>query len=241
MSKIILRDQQIFLDGYQIDSLSNSCSIEAKKDVIDVTTFGNTSRVRISGLFDFTFSAGGFMDPASSADAFMFNEITDSDMVVSVSQQSPAVGGYAYLMNAIVSDLKLLGKVGEAAPFSIGAAGDSMMTEGVILAIPTSAITATGSAAVQQNTNAAIGKKLKLALHVLGVSGTNPAITFTLKSSSAVGMTSPTTLWTSGSINALNGIYGDLPLSLADTYFQLSWTVTGTTPSFSIMASFAIV
>ena len=241
MSKIILRDQQIFIDGVQIDSLSNTCSIEAKKDVNDVTTFGNTSRVRIPGLFDFTFSAGGFMDPATPADSFMFNEISDTDMVVTVSQAAPAVGGYAYLMNAIATDLKLLGKVGEAAPFSFGAVGDSMMAEGVILVIPGTAITASGLAAVQQNTAAGIGKKLKLALHVVGVSGTTPTIIFTLKSSAVAGMTTPTTLFTSGSLNAVNGIYADLLLSAADTYFQLSYTVTGTTPSFSVMASFAIV
>lgn len=242
MSQTILRDQQIFLDGYQIDSLSNSCSIEAKKDVVDVTTFGNSDRVKQSGLFDLTFSVGGFIDYASAVDSFLWTEISDTDIVISVIPQTPALGGIAYLMNAIESDIRLLGKVGEAAPFQIGAAGDSLMTRGTIILLPTTPITTTGTSAVYQNTAAAVGKRLKLAVHVIGITGTgSPSITFILKSSQVVGMTSPTTLITTTSINAVNAAYAEALLAATDTYFQLSYTVTGSTPSFSVLGSFSIV
>lgn len=242
MSQTILRDQQIYLDGYQIDSLSNSCSIEGKKDVVDFTTFGNTDRVKGSGLFDFTFAAGGFIDYASVVDAFIWNEVLSNDMLITVTPQAQVLGGVVYLMNAVETDVKLLGKVGDAAPFQIGAAGDSVMSKGSIILLPGTPITATGSGVAQQNTAATAGKKLKLALHVIGISGTGtPSITFTFKSSQVVGMTSPSTLITTGSITALTGVYSEALLAATDTYFQLSYTVTGTTPSFSVLGSFSIV
>lgn len=241
MSKNILRDQRIFIDGYELTSRSNTCQIQASKDIKDATTFGMTDREKLSGLRDFTFGAGGFMDP-DVADLAIWSSLDGADITVTVTPNTLSVGGIAYLMKAVESSIQILGAVGEVSPFQIGAAGDSLMTKGAIMVLPSTAITAGGGSAVQQNSNAGIGKKLKLAIHVLGISGTaTPSITFTLKSSQVVGMTSPTTIVTIPAINAVSGIYSEAILAATDTYFQLSWTVTGTTPSFSVMASISIV
>ena len=241
MSKDLLRDQRIYIDGYELTSRSNTCQIQASKDIKDATTFGTTNREKLSGLRDFTFGAGGFMDP-DEADQAIWSGLDGSDFMVTVTPNTPSVGGIAYLMKAVESSIQILGAVGEVSPFQIGAAGNSLMTKGAVMVLPSNAITAAGVSTVQQNSNAGVGKKLKLAIHVLGISGSGtPTITFTLKSSQVVGMTSPTTLITTPAINALSGFYSEAILGAIGTYFQLSWTLTGTTPSFSVMASFSIV
>lgn len=241
MSKIILRDQRIYIDGYELTSRSNSCQIQASKDVKDATTFSNTHREKLSGLRDFTFGMGGFMDP-DVADQAIWSSLDGSGFVITATPDVPVLGGTAFLMNAIDSSIQILGAVGEVAPFQIGASGDSLMTKGVVMVLSSSAITTAGSSTIQQNSNAAVGKKLKLAIHVLSIAGTGtPSITFTLKSSQVAGMTSSTTLITTPAIDAVSGFYSEAILAAIGTYFQLSWTVTATTPSFSVMASFSIV
>lgn len=240
MSKTILRDQRIYLDGYEVTSRSNTCQIQASKEVKDVTTFCKTDREKIPGLYDFTFAAGGFME-IDAVDSALWAELNGSDMVVTVTPENQTVGGTAYLMRAIESSIQILGSVGDAAPFQIGAAGDSMMTKGMLLNLPATAITVTGNGAVQQNPDAATGKKLKLTIHVLDATGTNPSLTVTLKSSSASGMTSPTDVAVSPAFTAIGSQYLEAVLTNNNPYFRLSFAVAGTTPSFTALIAFAII
>ncbi|NTV25934.1 MAG: hypothetical protein HGB01_06960 [Chlorobiaceae bacterium] len=240
MSKTILRDQRIYLDGYEVSSRSNTCQIQASKEVKDVTTFSKTDREKLSGLFDFTFGAGGFME-IDAVDNALWVELNGSDMVVTVTSETQTVGGTAYLMKAIESSIQILGAVGDAAPFQIGAAGASMMTKGMILHLPSATITATGNGAVQQYPDASTGKKLKLAIHVLDASGTNPSLTVTLKSSAVAGMTSPMDVVVSQALTGIGAQYLEAMLTSNNTYFRLSFAVAGTSPSFTALIAFAII
>jgi hypothetical protein len=241
MSNTILRDQRIFLDGYEVSSRSNTCQIQATKDVKDVTTFTQSDREKIAGIKDFTFGAGGFME-IDATDTALWAGLNGGSIVMSVTPEVQALGGIAYVMKAVDSNIQILGAVGDVAPFQIGAAGDSLMSKGMILAVPATPVTASGNGTVQQNTDAATGKKLKMTMHVTAISGAGgPTLTATLKSSAVVGMTSTTDVATSQSFSAIGAQYIEATLADNKNYFRLTFAVTGTNPSFTVLIAFAII
>ena len=239
MSKTILRDQRIFLDGYELTTMSNSISIEATKDTPDATSFGEEWRARLSGLKDFTFGCGGFME-IGDTEEYLFDELESTGFVLTVTPETQTVGGIAYNMKAIESSLSLFGNIGDAAPFQIGAAGNSIMGKGHLLAIPGTALTASGTSTAVTAAEAADGKKLKMSLHVLSASGTNPTLSVKLQSDTT-GFSSPTDLITSATYSDIGAEYDEIELSSADTLFRLSYTLGGTNPSFTALCAISII
>lgn len=241
MSKVILRDQRIFLDAYELTTKSNAVSIEASKDTPECPTFGTDWRQRSGdGLKDFTFGCGGYME-IGEVEEYIFSEIGSDGIILTVTPQTQIVGGIAFNMQAIESSLSLFGKLGDVAPFQIGAAGNSIMGKGVLLALPGTSVTATGDTIPVQIAGTAAGKKLKMTLHVLSASGTDRTLSVKLQSDSASGFASASDLVTSKTYTEPGAEYTEVTLSSEDAHFRLSYTVTGATPSFDLLCSISII
>lgn len=239
MAKIVLKDQRIFADGYELTSRSNSCMVEAMQAMQECTPFGVDWREYLAGLKDYTFGCGGYMD-IDDADAMMFNKLDNTDFVLTVTPETQAVGGIAFLMKAVQSSLQLLGSVGEVAPFQIGAAGNSIMGRGVILWLPATTTDSDANGTAVQISNAASGKTLSCAVHVLSVSGTSPTLDITIESDDASGMSSPTTIVAADQFTAVGAYYSETTLASADDYFRAVIDVGGTSPEFSVIVSISI-
>jgi hypothetical protein len=54
-------------------------------------------------------------------------------------------------------------------------------------------------------------------------------------------MTTPTTLHTSASYNAVGAEYAEVTLASANTYLRTDFTVTGTNPSFTVLVSISVI
>ena len=240
MSKQILSDQRIFMDGYELTTQSNSVKIEASKEIKDTTSFGSTWKQSTAGLKDFSCGIGGHMEIDEAATA-MFALQNGANFILSVTQGAATGGSVSYFMRAVESSLALMGQVGEVAPFQLGASGSSVMANGLIAVSPAAAITATGTGTVLNFTGVVSGSKLKIAYHIVSVSGTLPTLVMTTKSSAVVGMTTPTTLHTSASYNAVGAEYAEVTLASTNAYFRTDFTVTGTNPSFIVLVSVSVI
>ncbi len=248
MAKEILKNQRIFLGGYEFTTISNSVKMSFTRETPDATTFGSSAKKRIPGLKDASIGIGGFVDYGITGsllghDQSLYDGLVSAygDLLMSIIPQSPIAGGTAFFANAQYSSLDQLGKVGEVQPFSLAGAGDGGAYRGKMMVIPTTDITATGSSAVYNDTTAAVGKKIRIALHVTSITGTTPTIAFVLNSSAVVGMTSPTVLATFTSMNAIGTQYFEVILANTNAYFQLAYTVTGTLPHITALATFSIL
>ncbi len=86
------------------------------------------------------------------------------------------------------------------------------------------------------------GTRVCAAIHVLAVSGTaTPTLTATLQRDDAVGFPSASTVVAGTGITAIGsqflaGSYG----VQADSFFRLSYVISGTNPSFTVIASIGV-
>lgn len=239
MSKFTLTDQRLFLDGYEVTTVSNTVKIEATKDVKEATPFNAAWREKLPGLKDFSCGCGGYMD-VGDAESAIFEELNDSGFIFTVTPETQTAGSLAFIMKAVASSLNILGSVGEVAPFSLGAGGNSVMAKGMIFA-PLAAVIATGDGTVINFPDATSGQTLTIAVHIVAVSGTNPTLTMVVESSAVVGMTTPTTIITTASQNAVGALYQQAVLANTNKYFRVRFTVGGTNPSFTVIVSASII
>jgi len=247
MAKTVLKNQRIFLGGYEFTTISNSVKLELTKATPETTTFTSAAKTRISGLKDASIGIGGYVDYGVTGNLLGHDQslydglVGSSDILMSIIPQIPVVGDPAYFVNAQYSSLDQLEKVGDVQPFSLAGAGDGGAYRGKMMLIPTTDIIASGVSSVYNDATAAISKKIRIAVHVPVMTGTTPTIAFVLNSSAVVGMTSPTVLATFTSMSAVGAQYYEVPLVNANAYFQLAYTVTGTLPHISALATFSII
>jgi hypothetical protein len=242
----------IWLDKLAIASQVNQCSIDASAAEQDITTFANAGKARLMGLNDGVISVAGFWEANPDPDATFFVD-TSTNAVYPVTVaigRNAAAGAVAYLMGAQVVKYGGIGaKIGNPLAFSLKAAqSDRDYTQnqfsGVklaqgVLAENRTAVTATGSGNIYGPLPAPSlqGSGIACAIHVTAASGGTPSITFVLKSANNVGMAGATTRATFNAITAPGSALVQLDAPITDTYWQLSWTVSGSTPSFNFAAS----
>ncbi|HET6262350.1 MAG TPA: hypothetical protein VFG99_08950, partial [Chloroflexia bacterium] len=83
----------------------------------------------------------------------------------------------------------------------------------------------------------AAGQWLVGTLHVMSVSGTGPSLTATIQSDDAVGMPSPTARLSFNAQTAIGGQVFRLAGPITDTFYRVSYTIAGTTPSLLFMSA----
>ena len=84
-------------------------------------------------------------------------------------------------------------------------------------------------------------EKCYVGIHCYGVSGTStPTVTFKLQSDDNSSFTSPTDRITFSNITAIGADYQSAAGAITDTYYRLNYTISGTSPSFSIHATIGI-
>jgi hypothetical protein len=238
----------LWLDKLAISSQVNQVAIQASAAELDITTFGNSGQARLAGLLDGVISAAGFWESNPDPDQTFFADTGGVVPVTVALVPNAAAGARAYLMGALLAEYKGIGaKVGNPLAFSLKAAQKDRDYSGTIFTgarlaqgylAENRTITTTGSGNVYGPLAAPlIQQALVAALHVTAVSGTTPSLTVNLISSAVIGMTSPTTRMSFNPFTAVGSAMGQVDGPITDTYWQFTWTVSGSTPSFSLAAS----
>lgn len=240
----VLTNARIFAGGCDITSASNKLELSAEVEDKDRTTFGSDGwKERLGGLADSAISAGGFWEAADATkvDDQMWAALGAHD-AWTVTEHGATVGTPAFLVNALESSYKLLGAVGDVAPWEAETKGNWPVPRGLIAHPPGTARTATGTGTAQQLGAVSAGQYLYAALHVLSVAGTDtPTITVEIESDDAEAMSSATTRLsfaaaTATGANEIARVQG----AITDTWFRPKWTISGTSPSFLFVVSFGI-
>jgi hypothetical protein len=152
-----------------------------------------------------------------------------------------SVGSLMYLTSALRTKSQILGNLGDVAGWSADARGTWPLVRGVSAHPSGTPRTATGVGTSLQLGALAEGQNMYANLHVLSVSGTAaPTLTMTVHSDNATGFPSTTLRGSFAAKTAVGGESIRIAGPITDDWWRLSWTISGTNPSFLFLVSMGI-
>lgn len=240
MTKFILQNVRPFVAGADLTTRSNRFEMSMEAESKDTTAFAPSGPVwheELSGIRTVTVDGAGQWEAGdlSMVDDSSFAGLGASSPLT-LAPQGAVDGSLAYMTAFNRQAYSLGGAVGDVVPWSGHWIGNWSLARGAILA-PPAARTVTGSGTILQLPAVLAGQYLVGTLHCMGVSGTTPSAAVTIQSAATAGFSGPTTRLTFGAQSAIGGQVFRIAGPITDTYYRVSWTISGTTPSLLIMSA----
>lgn len=235
MGSFIIRDQAVYFEGFDLQARTKAVQIDYSAALLDATTLGNKSVVRLGGLKTIVFSCKGNMD-ADAADVAMFTDISGIDKPITASAVDDTEGTLAYFFKAGLADYKTGASVGEILPFELDADSSSgPLVNGTIMAqTRLTPATTSGNGTARALGAIASGKSLYSALHVWGLgTGTVTAIVESNSTNSFSG--AQTARITHTATSAVLGEIKSLAGPITDTWWRTKYTISGASPSVKLI------
>lgn len=238
------QDLSILEGGLEIAGHAKSVELMAECTPLDSTslaTAGWTSLV--PGLKTGTMSLEFMQDmDAGSVDDTLWTNFGSPAVPRSLVTAS-ADGSVAYLMRGIgLQYTPLTGTVGEIAMGSVSSTSSTgPMVRGALLHPSNVARTSSGSGTGRQLGEVVAGKSMYAALHVIAASGTTPSLTVAVQSDDNADFSSATTRLTFTAATAVGAEWSSVAGAIADDYWRITYTISGTSPSFAFAVTAGIV
>lgn len=244
-------DALIFYSGWNLSGQSNTVALNRSAAMLDVTVFGNNTRVNTPGLDEITASVSGFWYPAGAAggvDPMLYNAQGGAGAPLTIAPKNASLG-VAYMFPAVEASFNFLGTFGEATPFDAefqfaqyASAGVRQQCRGVIGLQP-SAITGASGAGAYLTLGSPVSSTQYLVLAVHVIATDSSSLTFVLESDDNTGFATATSRITTGVLSGGSGgqsFYGHLLGPVAtDTYYRVSYTRSGGS-TFTALATFGV-
>jgi hypothetical protein len=235
MAKFTLQNVRWFSGAADLTARNNKIDVSTDVDAKDATAFvptgdvwaevmGGIRTTKLSGSGQWEAGDPGMVDDASWAQLGGIGANT-------ICPQTAAVGSLAWLTSAMRGKYELGGQVGDVAPWSADLAGSWPLIRGTVLHDPGTPRTATGVGTAVLYVPASSAQYVYATLHVASITGTTPTIVVKVQADNAIGFPSPVDVLTFASANAKGSQILRTPGPLTDTYYRVSYTITGTTPS----------
>lgn len=237
---------QIFLDEFRFGANATMANIGVTVATKDATTFGSGGYMNyVAGLKMLVADFQGFNDYASGA----FDEWQRSNygttQTVSVSPGVEATGNVVVITQGIPDVAPSFdAQVGNipAVKFACKPVGQ-VIAEGQVTQITTPTIIANGNSTPVNIGNLGATQQASAAIHVISIAGTaTPTITAQIQSSATSGGAYTNRGAAGAGITAIGGQFlrtGVLG-AVAEGWWRINWTVSGTSPIFGVYASLAI-
>ncbi|NUP16565.1 MAG: hypothetical protein HOZ81_10750 [Streptomyces sp.] len=244
MSKTVLTNVRAFAVGVDLTGNSNKIELSSEVEVKESTNYGSNGYKEVmGGLGSAEISGEGQWEAGDTTkvDDGAWAGLGGIGPWSISANATAAVGDLAYFTQALRCDYKLLGEVGEVAPWTSTAKSAWPLVRGQFAHPPGTARTATGTGTGLNLGAIAANKRLYASLHVLSVAGTTPSLTARVESSVDNTFASPTTRLTFTAASAVSGqtLRTD-GTAITDTWWRVAWTISGTTPSFLFAAALGI-
>ena len=239
MVAFVLKDAKILYQGFDISGLLNSVALSQSSDLQDGSTFAQTTRVMVPGIMDSNVEVNGFHD--DTVDPLIFEgvgKVFPPADVLSLSPDGGSPGDVSYSMDVDVASYSPGGNYGEILGFTTTYQGHGPLIRGTLLENSVKTTSGVGTERVIGTLSALEG--LWAALHVFGIVGTS--ITIDVKITSDVtGFGSPTDRITFTQVTDSTGVGAQFKKIVGpitpDDEFRVEWTITGSSPSFSIFVT----
>lgn len=124
MAKYVIRNPVLTVNAVDLSNRASSVEVNSEKDLVDVTTFGASSKQNLVGLGDGTISIDFFQDfAAASVDATLYPiHSAGSEVVITVKPTNAAVSATnpLYTMTGVLPNYtSISGGVGDASTISV--------------------------------------------------------------------------------------------------------------------------
>jgi hypothetical protein len=249
MAKFALTNVRFFAGGADLTANSNKAELQFEVEDKDATAFstsatlgtwheslGGISSAQVNGSGQWDASVGTLAAPILPDDA-SFSFVGTAGQAVTVCPQTASAGALAYVGGFLRQNYTVGGSVGDVAPWTGTWQGGTVMGRGYVT-VPPAAYTATGLGTGFQLPALAATDVVTATLHVLSATGTTPAVSGVIQSAAANTFASPTTRATFTSMSAQGGQVVRFTGSVVtDTWWRLSYTITGTTPSIVFLSA----
>lgn len=232
MASLVLNDALVLINGADMSGQSNKVMAAATVDALDSTTFASSGwREQTGGLADHTFEVEGFWAAGDSTkpDDRLWTDLGNVAAWTAAAGQT--AGSVAYFGTVVSGSHGIGGDVGALAPFAARGKGTGRLIRGELLHAANVARSTTGTTTGVQLGALSTTQAMYAALHVCSVAGTTPELDVILQSSATQGgaYTDRITFTTADAqTSELLSVAG----SVTHTWWRVSYTITGTTPSF---------
>jgi hypothetical protein len=239
----VLTNARIFANGADLTGYANKVDLNAEVAELDATTFGSGGWEAVAaGLHSGTVNVEGLWSSTDLTHPHgLLQGSLGSDIIYTVCPSTPAVGGLAWVFKAVQSKYMVGASVGELVKFTGGGKLDTPLAPGFALHAPGTARSSSGSGTGVQIGAVSALQRMWCNLHVLSVSGTStPTITVKLQSDDNSSFTSATDQITFTGATAVGAQASYVAGAITDDWWRITWTITGSTPSFLLIVSAGI-
>lgn len=247
MAKLVLLDSRLFVGAADLSGQSNKIEITDEIEEKETTNFrSGGAKTVVGGLESVAIAAEGQWeagDPGKIDDEQWANRRVLGPWTAGATDASDTgTGSLAYLTKALRTSIQLFSSVGEVAPWTANAAGTWPLVRGQFAHPSGTARTATGNGTGLQLGAVAAGARLYASSHVLSVVGTStPTITVEVESDVDNTFTSPSTVISFAAATEPGGqILRTDGSAITDTWYRVTWTISGTGPSFLFVVALGI-
>lgn len=245
----LLKNVKLYSGGCDLTGAGNKIDVTAEVEEKDVTTWGDydpaTDRVWKAvqaGTASAKLTGGGFWeagDPSKVDDA-LWGQLGGVGAWSAVPRGA-AVGDLAWLTQALQGQYQLLGGVGDVAPWQASWSSRWPLVRGVLAHPPGTARTGTGAGNAVEHVAVPAGSHLYATLHVLSVAGEDAAITVAIESDTTGDFGgSESTRIEFDEATAIGGQAARAAGPITDTFYRVTWTISGTDPSFLFVVALGV-
>lgn len=242
MGTFVLRDCTIWANEFDLTADTNQVDGDWEGAEVDCTNFasGGNQELKI-GIAKSSMALQTFYDTATGAVEPVLTALKGTvGNIITVTPDGTA-HTRAFFSRGLAGGLKMPFKLGDMAALQGGFKTSSVegLVEGYV-ALPKTALTATGTGTIYNDGAVATGQKVYGALHVFAASGTTPSLTAKVQSAPLVGFGSPTDRLTFAAKTAAGSDFQSAAGPITDAFWRVSYTISGTTPSFTFAVVYGI-
>lgn len=244
MANVVTR-ARLWVGRYAASADVDKASINYSRVALPVTTMESGEWEEFEmGLKSARAAYEGFLDTASADidGQAMADDLGATTPVISLlpAESNPAaVGDVAHIFRPRRNDLTIDLDHGQMARGQVAGVVNGVAARGAVMATKdTRTASATGTSF--QLGAVAADQKIYGALHVFSAAGTSPTLDAVARSDDNSGMSSPTTRLTFTQQTAAGDEWQELAGAITDTWWDIDWTIGGTSPSFLFAVCLAI-
>ena len=102
MAEEVLTNARLFFDGYDLSGDMNALQLDYGAEMVDITTFPDTSRKRLAGLKTVAFNHAGLWQGGTGlVDDVLFAKVGVADKAMTIVPQGPTEGNRAFSFQAM--------------------------------------------------------------------------------------------------------------------------------------------
>lgn len=242
MSTLVLKDCTIWANEFDLTADTNGVEGDWEADEVDATNFASAGNQELkAGIAKSSVALQTFYDSAAGGVESVLTSLKGTTgNIISVTPDG-AAHSRAIFARGLGGSLKMPFKLGDMARLEGGFKTSSAegLVEGYVL-LPKSTITATSTGTIYNDGAVSSTQKVYGALHVFAASGTTPSLTVKVQSAALVGFGSPTDRLTFAAKTAVGSEFLSASGAITDAFWRVSYTISGTTPSFTFAVVYGI-